>query len=116
MRWVILVYISMFVPTHEVMNYNSYELSTKNYEECVDIARQLNDIQNAYKSNDPYVRSFYWTYNNIAHELKAECVYANPPASWPKWFNQSFNQPVQKLDKVEELNYARTKLRLIKTN
>ena len=33
-----------------------------------------------------YVRSFYWIYNNMLDEIKAECVYADPTAPYPKWY------------------------------
>ena len=114
MHWVVLVYISMFTPTKEVMKYKSYEFPVSDFQECREIARQINDIETAYKSKFAYVRGFYWVYNNVAHEIKAECVYATPPAPFPEWFKRSFNQPVERLK--QPLNQARTELRLSNKN
>ena len=46
---------------------------------------ELNDIETAYRSKTSYVRSFYWVYINLAHKIKAECVYADPEAPLPRW-------------------------------
>ena len=53
------------------------------------ITQQLNDIINrGHDSEVPYVRSLYCVYNNMLKDIKAECVYADPPAPVPKWFKK----------------------------
>lgn len=86
MKWVILVYFAMFAGTSaDDLRYKRLEFPAKDYWECVKIATEINDIKNAYKSSTPYVRSFYWVYNNMLHKIRAECVYADPKAPLPKW-------------------------------
>ena len=88
MKWVVLVYIAMFASASDDIRYTRLEFPAKDAWFCMQMARELNDIENAYKSNIPYVRSFYWVFNNLAHKIKAECVYADPPAPAPEWFNK----------------------------
>ena len=85
MKWVILIYLAMWTNTPEVMKYTVLEFPASDFQECQSIARQINDIKTAYNSKTAYVRSFYWVYNNMLDEIKAECVFANPPAPVPKW-------------------------------
>ena len=85
MNWVILVYLAIWTTGPQVMKYTMLEFSAKDYYECREIANEINDIENAYKSKTSYVRSFYWVYNNMLDDIKAECVFANPPAPKPKW-------------------------------
>ena len=88
MKWIILVYISIHsnigLPPDD-MRYNRIELPMSDFEECIDISQQINDITQGHRSNTPIVRSFYWVYNNMLEDLKAECVFANPTAPLPKW-------------------------------
>ena len=86
MKWVILIYLAMWTNTPEVMKYTRLEFPASDFQECQSIARQINDIETAYNSKTAYVRSFYWVYNNMLDEIKAECVYANPIAPPPKWY------------------------------
>ena len=88
MKWVILIYLAMWTNTPEVMRYTVLEFPAYDYYDCIDIAEEINDIETAYNSKTAYVRSFYWVYNNMLDEIKAECVYANPSAPYPKWFNK----------------------------
>ena len=86
----------MWTNTPEVIKYTRLEFPASDFQECIDIAQQINDITNAYKSNVPYVRSFYWVYNNMLDEIKAECVYADPAAPVPKWLEnkkRNWNKP-----------------------
>ena len=85
MKWVILVYMAMFVQGPEVMKYTVLEFPATDWVECKRIATEINHIETAYKSKTPYVRSFHWVYNNMLDDIKAECVYANPPVLKPKW-------------------------------
>ena len=85
MKWVILIYLAMWTNTPEVMKYTRLEFPAKDFQECQSIARQINDIETAYSSETAYVRSFHWVYSNMLDEIKAECVYADPPAPVPKW-------------------------------
>ena len=88
MKWVILIYLAMWTNTPEVMKYTRLEFPAHDYYDCVDVAEEINDIENAYKSETAYVRSFYWVYNNMLDDIKAECVYAEPIATPPKWFKE----------------------------
>ena len=88
MKWVILVYLAMWTNTPEVMKYTVLEFPAYDYYDCIDIAEEINDIETAYKSKTAYVRSFYWVYNNMLDEIKAECVYADPIAPESKWFKE----------------------------
>ena len=85
MKWVILVYLAMFTPGPEVMKYTVLEFRATDWVECKRIATEINHIEMAYKSKTAYVRSFYWVYNNMLDDIKAECVHANPPVPKPKW-------------------------------
>ena len=89
MKWVVLVYIAMFASASDDLRYTRLEFPAKDPWFCMQMARELNDIENAYQSDIPYVRSFYWVYNNLAHKIQAECVHADPPAPAPKWWNQN---------------------------
>ena len=81
----------MWTNTPEVMKYTVLEFPASDFQECQSIARQINDIKTAYNSKTAYVRSFYWVYNNMLDEIKAECVFADPPASVPKWLEEIEN-------------------------
>jgi hypothetical protein len=85
MNWVILVYLAMWTTGPQVMKSTMLEFPAEDYYECREIANEINDIENAYKSKTSYVRSFYWVYNNMLDDIKAECVYADPKAPMPKW-------------------------------
>ena len=85
MKWVILVYMAMFTQGPEVMKYTVLEFPATDWVECRSIAAEINQIETAHKSKTAYVRSFYWVYNNMLDDIKAECVHANPPVSKPKW-------------------------------
>ena len=86
MKWIILVYLAIYVGGADgKLRQKRLEYPAADFQECIDIASQLNDIANAYKSNVAYVRSFYWVYNNMLHEIKAECVFVNPAEPLPKW-------------------------------
>ena len=85
MNWVILGYLAIWTTGPQVMKYTMLEFSAKDYYECREIANEINDIKNAYKSKTSYVRSFYWVYNNMLDDIKAKCVYADPKAPMPKW-------------------------------
>ena len=91
MKWVILIYLAMWTNTPEVMKYTVLEFPASDFQECQSIARQINDIKTAYNSKTAYVRSFYWVYNNMLDEIKAECVFADPPAPVPKWLEEIEN-------------------------
>ena len=91
MKWVILIYLAMWTNTPEVMKYTVLEFPASDFQECQSIARQINDIKTAYNSKTAYVRSFYWVYNNMLDEIKAECVFADPPAPVPKWLEKIEN-------------------------
>ena len=96
MKWVILIYLAMWTNTPEVMKYTVLEFPAHDYYDCVDVAEEINDIETAYNSETAYVRSFYWVYNNMLDEIKAECVYANPVAPVPKWLEnkkRDWNKP-----------------------
>jgi hypothetical protein len=84
-KWVIIVYMAMFTQGPEVMKYTVLEFPAPYFAECQRIAAEINQIETAHKSKTPYVRSFYWVYNNMLDDIKAECVFANPPAPKPKW-------------------------------
>ena len=81
----------MWTNTPEVMKYTVLEFPASDFQECQSIARQINDIKTAYNSKTAYVRSFYWVYNNMLDEIKAECVFADPPAPVPKWLEEIEN-------------------------
>ena len=86
MKWVVLVYLAMFAGTSaDDMRYTRLEFPANDYWECTKVANELNDIETAYRSKTSYVRSFYWVYINLAHKIKAECVYADPEAPLPRW-------------------------------
>ena len=91
MKWIILIYLAMWTNTPEVMKYTRLEFPASDFQECQSIARQINDIKTAYNSKTAYVRSFYWVYNNMLDEIKAECVFADPPAPVPKWLEEIEN-------------------------
>ena len=76
--------MAMFTQGPEVMKYTVLEFPAIDWVECRSIAAEINQIETAYKSKTPYVRSFYWVYNNMLDDIKAECVYANPPVPKPK--------------------------------
>ena len=79
----------MWTNTPEVMKYTVLEFPAHDYYDCIDIAEEINDIETAYNSETAYVRSFYWIYNNMLDEIKAECVYADStPTPPPKWFEE----------------------------
>lgn len=83
----------MWTNTPEVMKYTRLEFPATDFQECIDIADQINDIANrGHNSDVPYVRSFYWVYNNMLDEIKAECVFAEPTASAPRWLNKKTKQ------------------------
>ena len=88
MKWVILVYLSIHanigLPPDD-MRYKRIELPARNFEECIDISQQINDIVKGHRSNVGVVRSLYWVYNNMLEDIKAECVFAKPMAPLPKW-------------------------------
>ena len=77
MKWIILVYISIHsnigLPPDD-MRYKRIELPMSDFEECIDISQQINDITQGHRSDAPIVRSFYWVYNNMLEDIKAECV------------------------------------------
>lgn len=77
--------MAMFTQGPEVMKYTVLEFPAIDWVECKSIAAEINQIETAHKSKTPYVRSFYWVYNNMLDDIKAECVFANPPAPKPKW-------------------------------
>jgi hypothetical protein len=77
--------MAMFTQGPEVMKYTVLEFPAQDWVECRSIAAEINQIETAHKSKTPYVRSFYWVYNNMLDDIKAECVFANPPAPKPKW-------------------------------
>ena len=86
MKWIILVYLAIYVGgADEDLRYKRLEFPAKDFQECIDITSQLNDITNAYKSNEAYVRSFYWVYNNMLHEIRAKCVFVDPTDPLPEW-------------------------------
>ena len=93
MKWVILIYLAMWTNTPEVIKYTRLEFPASNFQECIDIAQQINDITNAHKSDVPYVRSFYWVYNNMLDEIKAECAYTDPAAPVPEWYKYYWSHP-----------------------
>ena len=93
MKWVILIYLAMWTNTPEVMKYTRLEFPATDFQECIDIADQINDRANrGHNSDVSYVRSFYWVYNNMLDEIKAECVFAEPPAPAPRWLNKKTKQ------------------------
>ena len=100
MKWVILIYLAMWTNTPEVMKYTVLEFPAHDYYDCIDIAEEINDIETAYNSKTAYVRSFYWVYNNMLDEIKAECVYANPIVTEPKWFEEYTRK--QWLEEIEK--------------
>ena len=101
MKWVVLIYLAMWTNTPEVMKYTVLEFPAHDYYDCIDIAEEINDIETAYNSETAYVRSFYWIYNNMLDEIKAECVYADPAAPPPKWFRE-YTQKQWLLEKENE--------------
>ena len=92
MKWVILVYLSIHanigLPPDD-MRYKRIELPARNFEECIDISQQINDIVKGYRSNVGVVRSLYWVYNNMLEDIKAECIYGEPMAPSTKWENNN---------------------------
>ena len=89
MKWVILIYLTMWTSTPDVKKYTRLEFPANDFHECIDIASQINDITNkGHNSDVPYVRSFYWVYINMLDEIKAECVFAKPSAAAPRWLNK----------------------------
>ena len=93
MKWVILIYFAMWTSTTDELKYTRLEFPASDFNECIDIAEQINDITNrGHDSDVPYVRSFYCVYNNMLDEIKAECVFADPPAPAPRWLNKKTKQ------------------------
>ena len=88
MKWVVLIYL-MIIGVNGEPKYTRLEYPVIDWQECLEIEQQLNDIVNkGHSSEIPYVRSMYWVYNNMLKDIKAECVYAEPPAPVPKWFKK----------------------------
>ena len=90
MKWIILVYLTVAAGTTEGdISYTRLEHPAKDFQECIDIEQQINDIvHRGRESETKYVRFLYWEYKNILHEIKAECIYADSPAPFLKWFNK----------------------------
>jgi len=90
MKWIVLVYLTVAVGTTEGnISYTRLEHLTKDFQECIDIEQQINDIiHRGRESKTKYVRSLYWEYNNILEDIKAECIYADSPVPFPNWFNK----------------------------
>jgi len=88
MKWIILVYLSVYtnigLPPND-MNHRRIEIPAKDFNECMDISQQINDITKGIRGSAAISRSFYWVYNNMLEDIKAECVFANPLAPLPKW-------------------------------
>ena len=85
MKWVVLIYLAIFVNSTDELRYSRLEFPAHDYFDCVDITEEINEIGTAYNSDIPYVRNFFLVYSNLVHKIKAECVYANPEAPLPKW-------------------------------
>lgn len=102
MKWIILIYIvlhSNIGLSPDDTTIKRIEIPAKDFEECIDVAQQLNDITKGHRSNTAIVRSFYWVYNNMLEDIRAECVYANPTAPLPKWAHNNpwlWNKEVEK--------------------
>ena len=88
MKWIILVYLSVYtnigLPPND-MKHRRIEIPAADFNECMDISQQINDITEGHRGNAAITRSFYWVYNNMLEDIKAECVFANPLAPLPKW-------------------------------
>ena len=88
MKWIVLVYL-LFVGIDGNTNHTRLEFPTNNFQECIDIEQQINDIINrGRESETEYVRYLYWEYNNILEDIKAECVFTDSLAPFPEWFNK----------------------------
>ena len=90
MKWIILVYLTIAAGTTEGdIRFTRLEHPTKDFQECIDIEQQINDIvHRGRESETKYVRFLYWEYKNMLHEIKAECIYADSPIPNPKWFSE----------------------------
>jgi len=90
MKWIILVYLTIAAGTTEGdISYTRLEHPAKDFQECIDIEQQINDIiHRGRESETKYVRFLYWEYKNMLHEIKAECIYADSPVPNPKWFSE----------------------------
>ena len=88
MKWVVLIYL-MIIGVNEEPKYTRLEYPVIDWQECLEIEQQLNDIINrGHHSEIPFVRSMYWVYNNMLKEIRAECVHADPPVPVPKWMKK----------------------------
>jgi hypothetical protein len=90
MKWIVLVYLTVAVGTTEGnISYTRLEHLTKDFQECIDIEQQINDIiHRGRESKTKYVRSLYWEYKNTLGDIKAECVFADFPLPYSKKFNK----------------------------
>ena len=90
MKWIILVYLTIAAGTTEGdIRYTRLEHPTKDFQECIDIEQQINDlVHRGRESETKYVRFLYWEYKNMLHEIKAECIYADSPLPYSKKFNK----------------------------
>ena len=75
MKWVILVYLSINIniglPVDDV-RHRRFDFPATDFSECIDITEHINDIVNrGRESKVPYVRSFYWVYNNMLEDIRA---------------------------------------------
>ncbi len=90
MKWIVLVYLTVAVGTTEGnISYTRLEHPAKDFQECIDIEQQINDLlHRGRESETKYVRSLYWEYKNTLGDIKAECVFANTPLPYSKKFNK----------------------------
>ena len=90
MKWIVLVYLTVVAGTTEGdISYTRLEHPAKDFQECIDIEQQINNLlYRGRESETKYVRFLYWEYKNMLHEIKAECVFANFPLPYSKKFTK----------------------------
>ena len=85
MKWVVLIYL-MIIGVNGEPKYTRLEYPVIDWQECLEIEQQLNDIINrGHDSEIPFERSMYWVYNNMLHEIRAKCVFVDPTDPLPEW-------------------------------
>ena len=89
MKWVIIIYLAIWTNTPDAVKHTRLEFPATDFQECIDIEHQINDlIHRGRESKTKYVRSLYWEYKNTLGDIKAECVFANSPIPYSKWFSE----------------------------
>jgi hypothetical protein len=88
MKWVIIIYLAIWTNTPDAVKHTRLEFPATDFQECIDIAEQINDIANRGHNSDVSLPRVSWVYNNMLDEIKAECVFEEPPPPASKWLEK----------------------------